>query len=121
MKDREKAIELKVGFFVFVGLLFIAAMVVHFGRVAQGFHKYYALTIQFPNASGLIQNSDVQLAGARIGYVADKPRIVSKVNAVSVPLQIIEGIKIPRGAKFQVGSSGLLGDRFVEVVLPPGF
>ncbi|HEV8618280.1 MAG TPA: hypothetical protein VGQ70_02200, partial [Candidatus Udaeobacter sp.] len=29
-------------------------------------------------------------------------------------------IKVPEGSRFTVGSSGLLGDRFVNVVMPPG-
>src|SRR5439155_20811465 len=36
------------------------------------------------------------------------------------PLKIYDYIKVPEGSKFTVGSSGLLGDRFVNVVLPPG-
>lgn len=117
----EKALEFKVGLFVFIGLLFIAAMAFKFGRIGQGFQKYYDLTVEFPNASGLIKNSDVQLAGARIGYVAEKPAIAASAGSVTVPLKIIDGIKVPRQTKFQVGSSGLLGDRFVEVILEPAF
>jgi ABC-type transporter Mla subunit MlaD len=39
---------------------------------------------------------------------------------VAVPLKIYDYIKIPEGTKFTVGSSGLLGDRFVNVTIPPG-
>jgi phospholipid/cholesterol/gamma-HCH transport system substrate-binding protein len=39
---------------------------------------------------------------------------------VAVPLRIYDYVKIPKGSKFTVGSSGLLGDRFVSVVMPPG-
>lgn len=116
MRDEEKALELKVGLFVFVGLLFIAVMVVKFGQVGQGFRKFYPLVVDFPNAGGIIKNSDVQMAGARIGYVAEKPQIATNAGSVTVPLKITEGIKIPRKTRFIVGSSGLLGDRFVEVV-----
>ena len=41
-------------------------------------------------------------------------------NGVDVPLKIYDYIKIPEGSKFTVGSSGLLGDRFVNVTLAPG-
>ncbi len=113
----ERALELKVGIFVLIGLAFIAFMAFKFGRVGQGFFQsFYTLTVEFPNANGLIKNSDVQLAGARIGYVADKPHIVQSTGNVSVPINIQSAIKIPRQTHFQVGSSGLLGDRFVEVV-----
>lgn len=112
----EKGLEIKVGIFVLIGLVFIAVMAMKFGRVGQGFEGFYTITVEFPNASGLIKNSDVQLAGARIGYVVDRPQIAANASSVSVPLSIVAGIKIPRKTHFQVGSSGLLGDRFVEVV-----
>ncbi|MEA3187945.1 MAG: phospholipid/cholesterol/gamma-HCH transport system substrate-binding protein [Chthoniobacter sp.] len=112
----ERGLEIKVGIFVFIGLAFIAVMAVKFGQLGQGFKKFYPLIVELPNASGLIKNSDVQLAGARIGYVADKPRISSSVSSVTVLVNIAEGVKIPRNTRFQVNSSGLLGDKFVEII-----
>jgi phospholipid/cholesterol/gamma-HCH transport system substrate-binding protein len=46
--------------------------------------------------------------------------MVREGQGVDVPLKIYEHIKIPEGSKFTVGSSGLLGDRFVNVVMPAG-
>jgi phospholipid/cholesterol/gamma-HCH transport system substrate-binding protein len=116
----EKTLELKVGAFVFVGLAVLAALVIQFGRVGEGFKTYYGLTIRFPDASGLLKGSDVLLAGAKIGRVSDGPRLARSGQGVDVPLRIFDYIKIPAGSKFSVGSSGLLGDRFVAVTMPPG-
>ena len=98
----------------------LAALVVQFGRVGEGFKTYYALTIRFPDASGLLKGSDVLLAGAKIGSVSDGPHLVKAGNGVEVPLRIFDYVKIPAGSKFTVGSSGLLGDRFVNVSMPSG-
>jgi len=98
----------------------LGALVVQFGRLGEGFKTYYALTVRFNDASGLLKGSDVLLAGARIGKVADGPRLVHEGTGIAVPLKIYDYIKIPEGAKFTVGSSGLLGDRFVNVTMPPG-
>jgi ABC-type transporter Mla subunit MlaD len=46
--------------------------------------------------------------------------MVREGQGVDVPLKIYDYIKVPEGSKFTVGSSGLLGDRFVNVVMPPG-
>jgi phospholipid/cholesterol/gamma-HCH transport system substrate-binding protein len=46
--------------------------------------------------------------------------MVREGHGVEVPLKIYDYIKIPDGSKFTVGSSGLLGDRFVSVTMPPG-
>ena len=120
MSTQTRGLEFKVGAFVFVGLALLAALVVQFGRVGEGFKTYYGLTIRFGDASGLLKGSDVLLAGAKIGHVSGGPRLVREGNGVEVPLRIYDYVNIPAGSKFSVGSSGLLGDRFVNVVMPPG-
>src|SRR5258708_21893545 len=120
MNRHERGLEVKVGIFVVAGRAMLAALVVQFGRLGEGFKTYYALTVRFSDASGLLKGSDVLLAGARIGKVADGPRLVREGNGVAVPLKIYDYIKIPEGSKFTVGSSGLLGDRFLNLSMPPG-
>jgi phospholipid/cholesterol/gamma-HCH transport system substrate-binding protein len=120
MNRHERGLEFKVGAFVFVGLAMLGALVVQFGRLGEGFKTYYQLTVRFSDASGLLKGSDVLLAGAKIGKVAGGPRMVREGNGVDVPLKIYDYIKVPDGSKFTVGSSGLLGDRFVNVTMPPG-
>ena len=120
MAAQDQGLAFKVGAFVFVGLALLAALVVQFGRIGEGFKTYYPMTIQFGDASGLLKGSDVLLAGAKIGRVSGGPRLVREGNGVEVPLRIYDYVKIPAGSKFSVGSSGLLGDRFVNVVMPPG-
>jgi phospholipid/cholesterol/gamma-HCH transport system substrate-binding protein len=120
MNRHERGLEFKVGAFVFVGLAALGALVVQFGRLGEGFKQYYPLTVRFNDASGLLKGSDVLLGGARIGKVADGPRLVREGNGVLVPLKIYDYIKIPETSNFTVGSSGLLGDRFVNVTMPSG-
>ena len=116
MSTERKNVELLVGLFLLIGFSFVAVMVVTFGRVGQSFHSFYDITVKFPNASGLVKDSDVLLSGARIGHVAEAPRLVGRSYAVAVKLNIRDDIKIPIKSSFVVGSSGLLGDRFVDVV-----
>jgi phospholipid/cholesterol/gamma-HCH transport system substrate-binding protein len=120
MNRHERGLEFKVGIFVFVGLAMLGALVVQFGRLGEGFKTYYNLTVRFDDASGLLKGTDVLLSGARIGKVAGPPRLVREGTGIAVPLKIYDYIKIPEGTKFTVGSSGLLGDRFVNVAIPPG-
>src|SRR5436853_6599790 len=120
MNRHERGLEFKVGAFVFVGLAMLGALLVQFGRLGEGFKTYYPLTVRFTDASGLLKGSDVLLAGAKIGRVSNGPHLVREGNGVEVPLRIYDYVKIPAGSKFSVGSSGLLGDRFVNVVMPPG-
>jgi len=120
--DRNRTLELKVGVFVAIGLAMIAGFVVKFGRLGEGFKTYYHLTVRFKDASGLLKGSDVLLSGARIGRVGGGPRLLrqGEGEGVAVPLRIYDYVKIAKGSQFTVGSSGLLGDRFVNVIAPSG-
>jgi len=94
--------------------------VVKFGRLGEGVKGFYPLTVRFMDASGLLKGSDVLLGGAKIGRVSGGPRLVPNGPGVAVPLRIYDYVRLPVGSKFTVGSSGLLGDRFVTVTPPPG-
>src|SRR5436190_17162390 len=118
--DRDRTLELKVGVFVAIGLAVIGGFVVKFGRLGEGFKTYYDLTVRFKDASGLLKGSDVLLSGARIGRVGGGPRLLQEGEGVAVPLRIYDYVKIPQKSQFTVGSTGLLGDRFVNVITPPG-
>jgi ABC-type transporter Mla subunit MlaD len=120
MNRHERGLEFKVGIFVFVGCVALAGLVVKFGRLGEGVKTYYQLNVRFLDASGLLKGSDVLLAGARIGRVSGGPKLVPDSPGVIVPLRIYDYVKIPLGSKFTVGSSGLLGDRFVTVTPPKG-
>jgi len=119
MYNRDSRIETKVGFFVLLGLAVVAFLVVYFGRLGQGLQKFYDLQIDFPNASGLLAGADVLLGGARIGYVARDPRVLPAMQGVAVELKIREEVALPAASKFIIGSSGLLGNRFVDVLVAP--
>lgn len=122
MSRFQRAIEFKVGIFVLIGLAVIGGLTMYFGRVGEALKKYYDLTVQLPNAGGLLKKSEVQLSGARVGFVDTKPQIAAgNIGLVKVKLKMYDEVKIPRDASFKVASSGLLGDVFVEVILSPDF
>lgn len=121
MSENARGLELKVGIFVAVGLAIIAVMAVQFGRLGQGLQSFYKVTVDLPDAGGILKGSDVLLSGARIGSVTEKPVLGDNIRTVRVVLSIREDVKLPRETKFTVGSSGLLGDRFIQTSLPGSF
>jgi phospholipid/cholesterol/gamma-HCH transport system substrate-binding protein len=121
MSTERKGTEIYVGLFLLIGFTFLAVMVIHFGRLGQGMKDFYQITVEFPNASGLVKGSDVLLAGAPIGHVATPPQLTGERYSVMVQLKIREDVEIPKASNFIIGSSGLLGDRFVDVQLKPKF
>ena len=108
MNRHERGLEFKVGAFVFVGLAMLGALVVQFGRLGEGFKTYYAITVRFTDASGLLKGSDVLLAGAKIGQVAAGPRMVREGHGVDVALKLYDYVKIPR-EQVQCGKFGFAG------------
>jgi phospholipid/cholesterol/gamma-HCH transport system substrate-binding protein len=121
MSTERKGVELFVGLFLLIGFGVIATMVVLFGRVGQGFKKLYPITVEFPNASGLVKGCDVLLSGAKVGIVTEAPRLTGQAYAVAAPMQITEGIQIPHKSTFVIRTSGMLGEAYVDVVPPLNF
>ena len=117
MTREEHSTQLKVGIFILIGLITIGMMVVYFGRLGEGVHGYYNLRVEFSNASGLIRGAKVLLAGAKIGRVASDPVILPDMNGVYVNLRVFSNMKIPSASQFTIGSSGLLGDKFIQIEL----
>ena len=117
MTSKERASQLRVGIFMAIGLLAIGLMVVYFGRFGESIHGAYRIRVEYANASGIYKGASVLLAGAKIGSVENNPVILPNMDGVYVDLRIFEEVKIPTASEFSIGSSGLLGDRFVQIVL----
>jgi len=115
MTAQEKGTQLRVGIFMAIGIAFIAAMVVYFGRFGEAFRGYYEVSVVYPNASGIYKGADVLLSGAKVGSVVGSPVILPEMDGVTIKVQLYDDVKIPSGAVFTIGSSGLLGDKFVQV------
>jgi phospholipid/cholesterol/gamma-HCH transport system substrate-binding protein len=117
MEHKDKLTQLRVGIFIAIGLAAVATMVVYFGRFGDGLRKYYELRVEYSNASGLLKGASVLLAGAKVGVVNSPPVILPNMDGVYVMLKIYDDVQIPSASEFAIGSSGLLGDRFVQINL----
>jgi len=114
MKQNQN-IETTVGIFLLFGIGIICTLILFFGEVKDVFKPTYNLTVQFPDASGLLKGSDVYLSGAVIGKVTTDPHPLADKQLVEVNLKIDSNVHLRDDARFVIGSSGLLGDRFVDV------
>ncbi len=108
-------LETKVGIFLLLGIAVICTLILFFGELGDFFKPMYSLTVKFPNASGLLKGSDVYLSGALIGKVTTDPHPIPDTQKVEVKLKIDKDVGIRQDADYVIGSSGLLGDKFVEV------
>lgn len=108
-------LETKVGLFLMIGIAIICTLIIFFGEMPDLFKPTYTLTVKFPNASGLLKGSDVYLSGALIGKVTTNPQPIPDTQKVEVNLKINKNVGIREDAQYVIGSSGLLGDKYVEV------
>lgn len=105
--------EIKVGIFVFIGI--IALLYLTFKLAEEAFtpkdvYKVYAV---FDNISGLTKGAKIEMAGIPIGRVG-KIELTSEGKA-KVELLIYKDYKIQEDAKAAIRTYGVLGDKFVDI------
>lgn len=115
--DRSR-IEIYVGLFVLAGLCAAAVLIVQFGRSGRALSGSYALKVQFPNASGLVDGAQVRYRGALVGRVQGEPYLLKDDSGIEMVVQLQPGLTLPVESRFTIGKSGLLGDSYIDV-LPP--
>lgn len=112
-----KKIEIIVGLFVLSGLIGIFFLAFRIGKSEFIGQKTYELTAVFNNLSGVSENARVEIAGVRVGSVE-----TIELNAdfqAMVTLKLPEHLKLDDDTIAAVKTSGLIGDRFIEL-LPGG-
>lgn len=106
--------EVKVGAFTLGGAVVLAGIITFMGAFTFGRHGY-ELQIDYPQVSGLMPGHVVRYAGVQVGTVK---KIDVEPDGVSVTAEIDDNIKIPHGAVFSIGSDGIMGEKFVNVIPP---
>lgn len=108
-------LELKVGLFVLIGLVLLAAGIIQFSKGTSFFRGTYDLRLHAVNVGGLKVDADVLLAGVQVGSVSDIKLDDSGTN-VTVLLKIYKNYKVHGDAQFVIQQSGFLGDEYVAVI-----
>ena len=112
-----KKIEIIVGLFVLSGLIGIFFLAFRIGKSEFIGQKTYELTAVFNNLSGVSENARVEIAGVRVGSV-ETIELNEDFQAM-VTLKLPEHLKLDDDTIAAVKTSGLIGDRFIEL-LPGG-
>ena len=109
-------IELIVGLFICVGLLCMAYTSVKLGKVELFNNDYYSLKAAFTSASGLKEDTNIEISGVRVGKV--KGIALENYQAV-VTMLIKNGIEVQDDAIASIKTNGILGEKYIEI-LPGG-
>ncbi|MCQ9207051.1 MAG: MlaD family protein [Omnitrophica bacterium] len=119
MQDTEnKALELKVGIFIALGILIFIFMIFSIGDVyfiKQG----YRINVVFDFANGLTESAPVRLAGVNVGQI-DKIDIFfdekEKKTKIRIAARIRDNkVRIERDSVAVINTLGLLGEKYLEI------
>lgn len=109
---QKNIIETLMGAVVLVvaGVFFVFAYKGSGMRMESG----YVVKADFANASGIALGSDVRIGGIKIGTVSDLSLDPESYEAV-VFMQIGNATKLPKDSSASVVSSGLLGEKYIQI------
>jgi len=119
-------IETIVGIFVVIGLLGIGYMTLTLGEVSFIGDDSYPLHARFSSVSGLRVGSPVEMLGLEVGRV-EKLSIDQDQQMAVAQMKIKKGVKVYDDAIASVKTSGLIGDKYIQIdpggsgtILKPG-
>ena len=106
--------EVKIGIFLTIAMLIIAAFIFVVGDLSTLFTKSgYEILVYFSSATGLEKRTGVRLAGVKIGYVKD---IRLKDTQAEVVLNIDPSVEIRTDSQATLAALGLLGEKYIEII-----
>jgi len=114
----DKSFELKVGIFVFIGILILFIIVFSIGKIYI-FQPGYNIRVIFNFAGGLTEAAPVRLAGVDTGEVEkitifyDREIRRTRVEAL---VWIKKKVKIEKDAIVRVNTLGMLGEKYLEII-----
>ena len=106
--------ERKVGLFFLIALIVIAFLIMKTGQF-QFFQKGEVYTVEatLNSATGLDKDSDIRLAGVKIGKVL---KVGLKDGKAVVTMEIHKNVQLPEGSRVKVVAKGILGDKYLEIL-----
>lgn len=118
MADKSKSLELKVGIFVFIGLVILTWFVLWIGDFKL-MKVGYNIKVIFGFANGIKVGAPLRLAGVDLGEVKEIKLTHDEASGntkVVITAWIDTDAKIPKDSRAWVNTLGLLGEKYLEVI-----
>lgn len=106
--------EILVGLFVMLGIFVVGIFSLKITDTPV-FRSGTEYTVFIEDAVGIFKNSKVKIAGINVGVVKD---VKLQDGQAKVKILLDKGYSIEKGSYILPRSQGILGDRFLEIVLP---
>ncbi|MEJ7646307.1 MAG: MlaD family protein [Chryseolinea sp.] len=118
METQEFKQNLKLGVFVFAGLLLFCVALFYIGKENTVFNRTFTISAVFKNIEGLKEGDKVWLSGVKIGTVKHVQIVSEGQVVVAMSLRDKQNEFIKENATAFIGSDGLVGNKIV--VIRPG-
>lgn len=103
----------RIGLFMIVALAVLGLFIIKIEEIPLGARSgRQRVQAVFPSVAGLDEKSPVRIAGVRVGIVET---IALQGDRALVTLALEPGVKLHQGARAEVTSLGMLGDKYVEL------
>ena len=116
--ERDRSLEIKVGFFVAAALALFVVLVVVLGSEEALFEKRYPLQTEFGDAGGLRTGASVYVAGLDCGVVSQvqfAKELAEKKVRVELSIREACRPRIRTDSIATIASQGLLGDKNISI------
>jgi phospholipid/cholesterol/gamma-HCH transport system substrate-binding protein len=107
-------VEIVVGLFVLLGLACVSYLAIKLGDVGLFQDNTYPLKAQFISISGLKEGAPVELAGVKIGKVANIS-LEPELYEAEVEFAIDRNVKLQDDVIASIRTQGIIGDKFVKI------
>jgi phospholipid/cholesterol/gamma-HCH transport system substrate-binding protein len=112
--------EIRVGLFIFIGLVLAFIVVFSIGSKNQLFREQYTLFTNFSDVGGLMAGAPIRLAGVDVGTVSRIWFLTDRnKRLVGVELKINTDVKerIHEDSIATIQTMGLLGDKYISITM----
>ncbi len=115
MDAKTQNFKVKLGIFIFIGLIIFVIAIFFIGKQKNLFSPVFKVTTSFYNISGLQVGNNVRFSGINVGIV-DNIMIIND-STVQVDLLIRKDVQefIKADSQAGIGSSGIIGDRILII------
>lgn len=104
--------EFKVGLLVLIVSGLVAVMTISINEDPSYLNKARKHWFYLPDASGLVKNSPVRMAGIPIGVIKD---IRLEEGQAHVEVVVRRDVVLHTSASVEIRANGILGDRYIEI------
>ncbi|HTF16588.1 MAG TPA: MlaD family protein, partial [Chryseolinea sp.] len=113
METEELKQNIKLGAFVFAGVLLFIVALFYIGRENTLFNRTFTISAVFKNIEGLKEGDKVWLSGVKIGTVKHVQIVSEGQVVVAMALRDKQNEFIKQNATAFIGSDGLVGNKIV--------